>query len=315
MAVRVGVVGGGTMGAAHARLLAGSVAGAELAGVYDPDPARASGAFDDPRELIEAADAVLVASPDDTHERYVLTCLAAGRPVLCEKPLASTAEACRRLVEVDDGGLVQVGFMRRFDPGYLELKRVLDAAELGAPLLMHCVHRNASAPPGFGSEELLRNSATHEIDAARWLLGEEVTEVTVRTPRTAGLLDPQLLVLRMESGVLVDVEIFVNARYGYDVRCEIVGEAGTAALRPGGPVTERRDGTERVTLARDWRDRFAVAYRAELQSWVDGVVAGERRGPDAWDGYVASAVAEACVESLRSGEPRRVTGLSRPPSP
>src|SRR5215207_243085 len=311
MTLAVGVVGAGIMGADHARTLAGAISGATLAGIADPDAARAGQvaagvdgcrAYADPVELIADVDAVVVASPDDTHEAYTLACLQAGRPVLCEKPLATTAEAALRLVRAEEATgrpLVQVGFMRRFDPGYRELKRLLDADELGGVLLVHCVHRNGSAPATFGAEQLLTSSATHEIDAARWLLGEEVTEVTVHQPRSsgeapAGVGDPLFVVLRTASGALVDVEVFVNARYGYDVRCEVVGERGTASLVPPAPVAVRRDGAERLAIPADWRSRFAAAYRHELQTWVDGVLAGEVRGPTAWDGYVATAVAEAC---------------------
>ncbi len=290
MTVRVGLIGAGVMGADHARTLL-DIPGAELVGVCDPVATIAGrSAYDDPAALIEAVDAVIIASPDDTHERYAHACLDAGRRVLCEKPLASSAAAARRLARADTAGLIQVGFMRRYDPGYLALKRRFDAGEVGAPLLVHCVHRNATAPPSFGSESLLTSSATHEIDAVRWLLGEEVAEVTVRTPRTSGLLDPQLVLLRMASGVLVDVEVFVNARYGYDVRCELIGEAGVLEL-------------PREAATADWRDRFAAAYSAELRAWI----AGKPGGPTAWDGYAATAVAEAAVASLRTGQTVRVT--------
>ena len=290
MTVRVGLIGAGIMGADHARTLL-DLPGAELAGVSDPVATIAGcPAYDDPLALIDAVDAVIIAAPDSTHGRYAQACLDAGRRVLCEKPLASTAAAALRLARADTTGLIQVGFMRRYDPGYLALKRRFDAGEAGAPLLVHCVHRNATAPPAFGSESLLTSSATHEIDVVRWLLGEEVAEVTVRTPRTSGLLDPQLVLLRTAGGVLVDVEVFVNARYGYDVRCELVGEAGVLELP-----------RERATA--DWRDRFAAAYRAELRAWI----AGDLDGPTAWDGYAATAVAEAAVVSLRTGRTVRVT--------
>lgn len=291
MRLRVGIIGAGVMGADHARTLA-TIDGAELAGVYDP---RVSGphAVSSAAALIDAADAVIVASPDDTHAEYVLACLAAGKRVLCEKPLATSAADALRLARADPAGLVQVGFMRRYDPGYVELKRCVDAGGLGTPLLVHCVHRNASAPPAFDSEAQLLSSATHEIDAVRWLLDDEFAEVTVHTRPGHG---PQFLVLRTRGGVLVDVEVFVHARYGYDVRCEVVGESATAALRqPAG-----------ATVWRDWRDRFAEAYRAELRHWIDG-----GPGPTAWDGYVATAVAEACVTALHSGARTTVSLASR----
>src|SRR6266705_1314548 len=174
---RVGIIGTGVMGTDHARLLSTVVAGATLSAVFDVDRARAAAvagsvgsarraatrtgadrtsaprALDDPVELIrdEAVEAVLVASSDPTHEELVLACIKAGKPVLCEKPLAPTVEGCRRILDAEEAygsRLVSVGFMRRYDPGYLELKAALDSGRIGAPLLLHCVHRNPTAPAG-----------------------------------------------------------------------------------------------------------------------------------------------------------------------
>jgi myo-inositol 2-dehydrogenase / D-chiro-inositol 1-dehydrogenase len=317
---RIGVVGTGVMGAGHARTITTAVPGARVAAVSDllPDRATALAAelpdcrvIDDPRALItdDGVDAVVVASSDDTHETMVSACLAAGKPVLCEKPLAANAAACRRLVEQEAAlgrRLITVGFMRRFDPAYLAMAARLRDGTLGRPLMVHCVHRNVSSATSFGSDMLLTSSLTHEIDVTRWLLGEEITSVTVHTPRSsgqapAGLTDPQLVVLRTTSGVLVDVEVFVNARYGYDVRCELVGELGTTEL--GRPAT----------VAPDWLVRFADAYRDELRSWVDTLPdVYPESGPGAWDGYVAGAVAEACVRSMRSGRPEPIVLARRP---
>jgi myo-inositol 2-dehydrogenase/D-chiro-inositol 1-dehydrogenase len=326
MTLRVGIIGAGVMGADHARLLSGAVSGAELTAVSDVDGQRAAAVadaygparvLDDPVELIrdKAVDAVLVASFDATHEEFVLACLDEGKPVLCEKPLAPTVEGCARIVDAETtrgGRLVTVGFMRRYDPGYVELKRVLDAGEIGAALVLHCVHRNPSAPAGLPSATIITNSAIHEIDAARWLLGEEIVAASVHRPRAsraAGTTqDPQILVLESAGGALVDIEVFVNARYGYDVRCEIVGEDGCVSL-DAPPATElRRAGVVGRALPQDWRPRFAEAYRRELQDWVDALHAGQDPGgADAWDGYAATVVAQACVTALETGTRQEIT--------
>ena len=307
--VGVGVIGAGMMGANHVRTLSTAVDGAHVAAVADADPARAAAAaalgggraFADPHALIAdpEVDAVIVASFDPTHEEFVLACIAAGKRVLCEKPLATTAEACLHVVEAEVAAgrrLVTVGFMRRRDPLYEELRACLGA--IGAPLLVHCAHRNVQAPATFTSEMLITSSCVHEIDITRWLLGEEIVAATVRAPRSskqapAGLIDPQLILLETASGVLIDVEVFVNARYGYDVRCEVVGEQGT--LRLGEQV------------AADFRVRFATAYQRELDAWVSGA-----EGPSTWDGYAANAVADACIASLHDGERAAVELAERP---
>src|SRR6476619_5799024 len=156
MALSVGVIGTGVMGSEHVRRLAGTVEGAVVSAVADADPARAAAAASavgarahvDAAELIRSddVDAVVVASSDATHADFVLACLAEGKPVLCEKPLATTAEASLLVAEAEAASgrrLVQVGLMRRFDPAYATLKRELDEGRLGKPLLLHCAHRNA----------------------------------------------------------------------------------------------------------------------------------------------------------------------------
>jgi myo-inositol 2-dehydrogenase / D-chiro-inositol 1-dehydrogenase len=307
-AVRIGVIGAGGMGSLHVRLLASEVVGAEVVAVADVSVERAAtlarevgvdGVHGDGLELIAEPDveAVVVASSPETHEVLVLACLEAGKPVLCEKPLATSADAGRRIVEAEAAGqrrLVDVGFMRRYDDGYRELKRRLDDGEIGDPLVVHCVHRNADIPPSFDQRLALTDSVVHEVDVARWLLGEEIAAVTVlagRPTRNApsGVRDPQVVVLETAGGVVVDVESFVRAQYGYDIRCEVVGETGTLAL----PLP--------AATARGFEDRFAQAYRDELRAWVSAVTDGTPAGPSAWDGYAAGAVTEACVRSAQTG--------------
>jgi myo-inositol 2-dehydrogenase / D-chiro-inositol 1-dehydrogenase len=330
--IRVGIIGTGVMGADHARLVSGSVSGATLSAVFDVDRERArtvadtiptARVLDDPVELIgdDAVDAVIVASSDPTHEAYVLASIAASKPVLCEKPLAPTVDGCQRILDAEAAfgtRLVSVGFSRRYDPGYLEMKRTLDDGRIGLPLVLHCVHRNPSASVGLPSGTVITNSAIHEIDLARWLLTDEIVAVSVHKPRAsraAGTTqDPQLLVLESASGVIVDIEVFVNARYGYDVRCELVGEDGTVSLDAPRATLLRRDSMAGRELPGDWRPRFAEAYRRELQDWVDGLrLAKTPRGASAWDGYVATLVAQACVTALDSSTRQEVGLGSKPP--
>ena len=331
MGVRVGVIGAGLMGSTHVRLLSGLVAGAEVAAVSDALPGqgeRVAAECGVPvvhaggEDLIRdpAVDAVVIASPAITHAAFVRACLDAGKPVLCEKPLAETAERCRELVEAELAGgrrLVQVGFMRRYDPGFADLKLRLDSGVVGPPVLVRCVHRNAQVGPGYTSEMLITESVVHEIDVVRWLLGEELARVTVHAPRPTslaaeGVRDPQLVVLETESGILVDVEISVNARYGYDIRCEVVGETGTLSLSPPATVEVRREGRHEVAVPDFYRERFAAAYAEELRSWVASVAEGRPGGPSAWDGYAAAAVCEAGVASLHGGGPVDVVLRPRP---
>ena len=321
--LKVGVVGAGNMGEDHLRRLAAGIAGAEVVAVSDvnvelakrvADGVGAARVHAEGHDLVGDGEvqAVLVASPASTHEAFTLACIAAGKPVLCEKPLAPTTDACLRVVEAEAARserLVQVGFMRRYDHGYQAMQQLLAAGSIGAPLLVHCAHRNPTAGAGVTSDMLVTESVVHEIDVTRWLLGQEIVAASVLRPRRsslgeAGLQDPQLVLLETEAGVLVDVEVFVRCQYGYDIRCEVVGESGTVSLAEPEGVHGRQQGRRSSQVPVDWRDRFARAYHTELQAWVDGVRGGAVGDPSAWDGYVTTAVAEGCLEAL--AEQRRV---------
>jgi myo-inositol 2-dehydrogenase/D-chiro-inositol 1-dehydrogenase len=321
--VNVGVIGAGLMGSTHARLLATAIAGAEVVAISDAvheQAERVAQELDlgtihaDGMELIAnpAVDAVVIASPAATHEPYTLACIELGKPVLCEKPLATSAAAAKRIVEAEAAvghRHVTVGFMRRYDPGYADLKARLDAGAIGAALLMHCAHRNPSVHPFFDSAMIITDTAVHEIDVTRWLLGEEIVRATVLTPTPTskareGLRDPQLLLFETAGGRLVDVEAFVSAGYAYDIRCEIVGEDGTLELLPPATVAVRTDNVESLAIPPGFRERFGTAYLNELQAWIHAIArAVEPSGPSAYDGFAAAAVCEAAVASLESGRP------------
>ncbi|MFI5819757.1 Gfo/Idh/MocA family protein [Streptomyces rishiriensis] len=327
----VAVLGAGHMGADHIRRLDRAVSGARVAAVADPDAARAKEAV----AGIEAAtvhteaeaaldapgvEAVLIASPGPVHEEALLAAFTRGLPVLCEKPMAPESAGALRVMEAEvrhGRRLAQIGFMRRYDAEYRRLKALLDDGRLGRPLMLHCVHRNVSSPPDFTSAMLIDSSVSHEIDAARWLLGQELTAVTVLRPRVSsgapqGLQDPQFVLFETEGGALVDVEVFVNCGFGYQVRCEAVCEGGAARIGDdhGMPVTAR--GAVAADVPQDYLVRFADAYDREVQRWVDATRRGEVTGPTVWDGYAASAVAEAGVRALESGARTPVELAPRP---
>ncbi|QRZ14758.1 Gfo/Idh/MocA family oxidoreductase [Paracoccus methylovorus] len=330
MSVRIGLVGAGIMGADHARIVAEELPGAVLQVICDASPDRAQalaeawGAADavtDPAALVlrQDVDAVIVASPDFTHAPLSMACIAAGKPVLCEKPLSPESNDCLRVIEAETASgrqWVQVGFMRRYDQSYAEMKAALASGVLGRAVMMHNFHRNVENPvAGFTADMAITNSAPHEFDVARHVLDTDYSTVTAFTPKDAGgKVGPVVMVLETAGGQLVTIEINNNAAYGYDVRGELVGEKGAISLNA--PLHTRLDlGLQQVTTyAADWRPRFGEAYRRQDRAFVDFVQTGRfpEDAASAWDGYAASVVAEAGVRSLREGGRAPVAMIDQP---
>ena len=321
--LRIGVLGVGVMGADHVARITSKISGARVSVVNDylTEKAEQIGqsvpgcrAIADPLDAIADpdVDAVLLATPGPTHDKQLLACLEHDKPVLCEKPLttdvATSLEVVKREAELGKR-LIQVGFMRRFDHEYAQLKALLDGGELGRPLVMHCAHRNPVVPPNFDSSMIVKDSLVHEVDVTRFLFDEEITSIQIIKPEPnpgapVGLQDPQIAILRTESGRHVDVELFVTTGVAYEVRTEVVGELGSAMIGLDvGLIHKAAPGRWGGQITPGFRERFGQAYDTEIQRWVDAVRSGLNvDGPTAWDGYAAAAVCEAGVRSLETGE-------------
>lgn len=214
MSIGIGVIGAGVMGAEHARILRHETPGAHLAGIFDANADRAQAVasratvFSDPQSLIasDQIDAIVIASPDATHAALTRACIATGKPVLCEKPLASSAADALDVVQAEVAlgrRLIQVGYMRRFDPGYQEIKRVKDTGELGGPVLLHNVHRNVRAPEWFNGSMAITNSFVHEIDISRWLLGSEMVSAHVEAGPGG---EPLMITMKTDKDEIVSTD-------------------------------------------------------------------------------------------------------------
>ena len=199
--------------------------------------------------------------------------------------------------------------MRRFDPGYRRMRDMLRNGDIGAALVLHCVSRGVSSGPGATDESSIVGSTIHDLDVVPWLLDSPIVEVSWHAGRSAGgvdFTDPQVMLLRTADGALSTVETFLNAGYGYDIRCEIVGERGTVVAARAGPSGGRRAARPLRRLCR----RLAAAVRRGLPDRAAGlgrIECAECRtrssvtSPRARDGLVATAVAEAMVASMRAG--------------
>jgi myo-inositol 2-dehydrogenase/D-chiro-inositol 1-dehydrogenase len=163
----------------------------------------------------------------------------------------------------------------------------------------------------------INDTAVHDIDIARWLLDEEIAATSVLRPKhntraAEHLIDPLVVLLETESGVIVDIEVNVNIGYGYDIRGEVVGETGTVSLAEDARVTVKSNGSYGGRVPVDWRERVLAAYDVELQAWLDAVGSGGATGPSAWDGYAATVVSDACLEALRTGQRTTVSLREQP---
>ena len=319
MTVKIGVIGAGGMGRAHIDRIENELAGGKVVAVADLFPDAAARAAEPLGAKVYGSGAELIADPDvdavmittfgSAHAPDVIAAIEAGKYVLCEKPLATTAEDALRIIDAEVAAgkkLVTVGFMRRFDAGYREMKAALDSGEHGYATLVHCRHRNPTVPEGYKTRNMIDDTAIHEIDTCRFLLGEEIVRVRVDTPRATSLRfdhlqDPLVLVAYTESGVRIDDEVNVNLQFAYSIECELVMESGTVRLGDQEHVHVRDLGGDRTPMCRSHIDRFHAAFNAEVQQWIRAVARDEHTGSDSWDGYAAGAVVDAAIESLENG--------------
>jgi myo-inositol 2-dehydrogenase / D-chiro-inositol 1-dehydrogenase len=199
--------------------------------------------------------------------------------------------------------------MRRFDPAYTDMKRIADAGQIGDPVLLHNTHRNAAAPDWFTGAMAVTNSFVHEIDISRWLLDCDFTSAMVQAAPGG---DPLMITMTGDGGQIVSTEVFMNARYGYHVHAQMVGRDGTVEMAIPATVLTNHAGQHGHGWAENWVPRFRDAYRIQMNAWVRSIADGQPIGASAWDGYVATAIAEQVVTALQTGAPVDLTLRGRP---
>lgn len=332
MELKIGVIGTGAIGTEHINRITNKLSGGRIVAVTDVDQARAAVAIaglagarveQSEADVITAddVDAVIVASWGPAHAQAVLKAIEAGKPVFCEKPLATTADECKSIVDAETAAgkkLVQVGFMRRYDKGYLQVKEILDSGKAGAPLMLHCAHRNADVDESYTTSMAVTDTAIHEIDCLHWLVDDEYATAQVLFPKNtkyshSKLKDPQIMILTTESGITIDIEVFVNCKFGYDIECEVCCEDAVVRMPEPSFPTMRMNANRSVAIETDWKRRFNDAYDVEIQDWIDASKAGKVNGPTAWDGYLAAVTADALVKAQESGKVEPiVTAVQKP---
>lgn len=326
--MRIGLIGAGRIGAFHAATLAVHDDVASLV-VADADPVRArevAVAHGAAATSVDALfrsrpDAVVIASATAAHPGLVTKAARLGIPAFCETPPAlDLAAAVAVLAAVAGaGGLLQIGFQRRFDDGYRAARRVLREGGAGRLHTVRMVGSDPAPPPPASvplSGGLYRDCLVHDFDALRWVTGEEISEVHALGANVgsavlldAGDADTAAAVLTLDSGVLATATATRYHAAGYDVRMELAGTQDQFAVGLGSrtPLTPlEAEPQPRRAPWPDSLDRFAAAYRAELAAFLR-VVQGAQPNPcEGREGLRAMLVAEACEISLRERRPVRV---------
>jgi len=275
----------------------------------------------DPETVIarKDVDAVIVASPDFTHAPLSMASIRAGKKVLCEKPLSQSPAECLSVMAAEEAAgakFVQLGFMRRYDQSYVEMKQALAAGTLGRALMMHNFHRNVETPAAdFTGAMAITNSAPHEFDVVRHVLATEYVSIFACQPkRSDSRVAPVVMVLETKDDQLVTIEINNNAAYGYDVRAELVGETGSVAMNNVAYTRLDAALSNSTRYDADWRGRYAEAYRRQNRDFLRFVETGQfpSIASSSWDGYCAAIVAEAGVKALKDGRKVPVEMIAKP---
>lgn len=324
--VRIAVLGCGRIGRMHADNIAAHPR-AGLAGVFDIDAKSASavahrhGAENHPtaEAAIEAdgTDAVLIATPTATHVEMIEKCVAAGKPVLCEKPIDLSLERVNQLKERIAGTKtpIMLGFARRFDPGHAAVRKAIEAGEVGELHQVVITSRDPDMDAGYiaTSGGIFRDMTIHDLDLARFMLGEEVATVTATGSR---LVDPKLMekcgdydttsvTLTTASGKQALINNSRRAVYGYDQRVEAFGSKGMVVSNnhPENQVARFTAAATSVAspLCHFFIERYSEAYNIEIDLFVDAVENGAPVPVGFEDGRVALLLADACFMSIEQG--------------
>jgi myo-inositol 2-dehydrogenase/D-chiro-inositol 1-dehydrogenase len=328
--MRIGLLGAGRIGQIHARSAA-SHKSAKLATVFDVD-AKAAGAIAAATGAAVAKgipdiigdkniDAVLICTPTDTHADLIEQAAKAGKAIFCEKPVdlsAARVRACLKVV-ADTKAKLMIGFNRRFDPSFASLQKRLAAGEVGKPEIVTILSRDPAPPPVSyitRSGGLFRDMMIHDLDMARFLLGEEPIEVSAMAAclvdpaiGQAGDIDTAVVTLKTKSGRLAQISNSRRATYGYDQRLEVHGSGGLLRAHNVHPTTVEKanaDGFNSDPVLPFFLERYAAAYRTEMDTFVTGVTEGMPLAPTGEDGLKALLLADAAETSARTGQSVRI---------
>lgn len=332
MSLGIGVIGAGRAGMIHARSFAAHVDGARLVALSDPSAEGLAAAgrevgveslYPTHEQLLSdpGVDAVVVVTPTRFHQQIVLDAAAAGKHVLCEKPMAMSVEECTTMVRACDqaGVRLQIGFMRRFDAGFRRAKALIDEGRIGEVVSVVSRTHGPSVPQAWmydlrASNGPLAEVNSHDIDTVRWLSGAEVDSVhatagNFRAPQARDefpdFYDTVLLTARLDTGAIGCIDGAQGVKYGYDAHVEVLGTEGRldiGDLQANRVVLHRADGTSERDIVPSWRNLFADAYRDEDRSFVRAILDDQPTEVTGVDGLRAVEVVNAGNDSIRTGQ-------------
>lgn len=335
--LNVGLVGLGRLGRVYAADLAHRVPNARLAAVADLKPELAesfAAEYDVPRwyttheDLIRdsGVDAVAVITSTSTHHDVVMDCVRAGKPVFCEKPIATSLEAAQEMVDVvaGKGAFFQMGFQRRFDAGYLGAKKKIEQGVIGTPVLLKSTSRDPFPPPlefcdPKVSGGLIADMGIHDFDVARMFMGDVKSVYAVggalACPElgTVGDIDNAIINMVFESGMIGVVDLSRNAVFGYDIRAEVWGTAGSLEIgyfRETPIYVMTREGITHDVVPH-FMQRFEKAYLTQIQDFVSNVLQGREPSIAGKDGIAALRISLAATRSLKERRPVQVAEMTR----
>lgn len=332
--MRVVMVGAGRAGSVHAQNLTDYTPDAEVVAVVDGETERAKalagrlgaeGSHTTLEEALEEGDfdAVVISTPTFTHKELAVRAAETGKHVFCEKPMALTVEECDEMIKAagQAGVVLQIGFMRRFQPEFVEARRRIAAGDVGEPMVIKSLTRGPGLPPSWAweiekSNGMLAEVNSHDFDCVRWLVGSDIERVYAETANKKGasrgvaaanFYDNAVVALRFACGAIGSIDGTCPADYGYDARLELVGSEGLLVVGDvrGQPILEVRDrDVGSVTpVHRTWPDRFEGGYREEMRAFVSAALSGERVAVTGEDGRHAVRAVWAANRSWLEGQP------------
>ena len=330
MTINFGLLGAGRIGKTHATAVLG-IPGTKLAAVFDPVDAAAehivamTGARRASVEEIladKSIDAVLICTPTDMHADQIELAARAGKAIFCEKPIDLSADrvrACLKVVEETKAKLM-IGFNRRFDTNFAAVRAQIDAGAIGTVELVQITSRDPGPPPIDyikRSGGIFRDMMIHDLDLARFLLNEEIVSVSAtgsvlvdQAIGAAGDVDTATATLRTKTGKIAVITNSRRATSGYDQRIEAHGSKGAVSagnVHNNTVTVANKEGYHDTPLLDFFMERYAVAYRTELQSFVKAIETGSVISPSGIDGLKALELADAAVKSMQTGTEIKVS--------